>query len=485
MEARFCFPKFDGFYVIHDRDHVTGPLTVTMQLAMSHFRGINLTLRPVESYGTMVDKNTESYDGCIGSIQRNESDVTLPGSLTIPVPGPNLTHTVIDGFHKMAILSAYNKTSVSDSDNTHVMDMVFSFPIPLWILLLASYALMFALLVISLVQFAAKNSQKRHHRRVSVWGRERAERYAASRWVLRKKRNPASKSLVVVIACILKQNSSCGCCFVNNAPISIVYTMVTLTAFFSGYFLTSMINTEAVVVRPPITVKTYDEVIEYGRRPTWLNIFTDSSKFKEAAPGTKERRIWETAIAMGLEKSLIGSSVSSVIAHGVAVGNAEEVLLIRNKKYARIIQKAACSFQMTKDIMRTVSSLIRHDPSAMEELSGNIRNPLMRKETADLIDSSIQHTFEGGLSDESVRRFFDIASAFQLTDTEKHFTEIDECSCNVVTVPHAELTAVSLSHYYSLFDLFGLLSLIASVTFLIESLWKRIPKCVNRIHPES
>lgn len=102
MDVRFCMPM-SHLFVIENRDRVTGPLKVIIEVTLSHYRGMNMTLNRESSEGALVDNGSRKYNGCIGSIQRNESDVTLSGSLNIPLPGPNLTHTVVDGFNKMAI----------------------------------------------------------------------------------------------------------------------------------------------------------------------------------------------------------------------------------------------------------------------------------------------------------------------------------------------------------------------------------------------
>ena len=211
MEARLCIIMFDATFR-YKEFHGTGVLGVTINLLLEQMRGINYTVVREPGYGTMIDKETQQYGGCIGSMQKNESDFMLiVEMLTIPVVGPNLTHTVVDGFGRMGIVSAYNKTNIDDGSRTQVLDMVFSFSPGLWILLTFSIIVLFMLL----------------HAAIVVRGEGLYAKYASRMWTTRrilvsgKRKRRRSASGWIVLACILKQNSSCSSCDVNFGPISI------------------------------------------------------------------------------------------------------------------------------------------------------------------------------------------------------------------------------------------------------------------------
>ena len=205
METRFCVGIFEEV-LRYQEFYFTGIMAVTGNLLLDQLRGINYTVVREPVIGTMTDKDTQQYDGCIGSLQRNESDFMLTaGLLTVPVVGPNLTHTVVDGFERMGIVSAYNKTNVNDQSRTQVLDMVFSFSPGLWILLAFSIITLFMLL----------------HAATVLMGEVLHAKYASRLWTTRrvlvsgkqKRRRSASKSGWIVLACILKQHSSCSSCF--------------------------------------------------------------------------------------------------------------------------------------------------------------------------------------------------------------------------------------------------------------------------------
>src|SRR5437899_1404014 len=50
----------------------------------------NYSLVGEDGYGSEIDKHRHLFDGCIGSLQRNESDVAIINAI-LPIDGPNLT----------------------------------------------------------------------------------------------------------------------------------------------------------------------------------------------------------------------------------------------------------------------------------------------------------------------------------------------------------------------------------------------------------
>ena len=150
MAIRMCLPDLELAFKISG-SKLVGPFSKLGDLIIDRFHGLNYSLMATTT-GNMIDTDSMLYDGCIGSIQRNESDIMF-GFLAIPVMGPNLTHTVIDGSDKMAIFSAYKQVNESDSSAqsyTDVFDMVYAFSSGLWILLTFFMAVIYSLHVLFL-----------------------------------------------------------------------------------------------------------------------------------------------------------------------------------------------------------------------------------------------------------------------------------------------------------------------------------------------
>ena len=464
MEARLCILKFDAMYQYEDFK-ITGVLAATGNLMLEQLRGINYTVVHESAMGTMTDEKTQQYDGCIGSLQKNETDfIGTVGLLTVPVVGPNLTHTVVDGFEKMGILSAYNRANVTDGSRTQVLDMVFSFSRGLWILLAFSYMVLVLLLHAS----SDVRGDKRHTKYISrFWKRNRV--LLLEKHERQKSASHSSKSAWTVVACILKQHSSCSSCHVKFGPIRILYTLITLLSFFTGYYLMSMIKTDMLVVKPPITITTYDEVIESGRRPLWCTLLTEKSEFEHAATGSKEKRIWDIAVAKGLSESFVQSTMDSVFFHAFDFARLKEVVFFNRQMGSKFVPHAGCAYSRTKSILTSVNVLYRHDPSAAETLKGNIDNHLVSSQVSKKRNKRIQWTFEAGLLDITFNRFTDISFYVSLAEAERSFRSIDDCSSNVVTIPYPELGPVHFYHFLSLSILILIAFLFSFIIRLTEN----------------
>src|SRR5439155_25161436 len=130
-------------------------------------------------------------------------------------------------YDKAAIFAAYKETNLDTAIGTHVLDMVFAFSSSLWLLILFLVTLLSILLMATF----------------KIW-----EHFAALesgiKWM--KLTTPAHLQKVgeAVIACVLKQHSSSTVgthCF---KPIAWLYFLIVLTAFYTAFYLTSMIKTE-------------------------------------------------------------------------------------------------------------------------------------------------------------------------------------------------------------------------------------------------
>ena len=460
MEVRLCAPVFDELFKFTNNG-VVGPMAVLGRLILHQLQGLNYSVIRETSIGVLTDHETQTYDGCIGSMQKNRSDIIPPlGLLTIPVMGPNMTHTVVDGFDRMGIISAYYRTNTSHTSPTHVLDMVLAFSPSLWILIGFAYAILLMLLTAAMrtnvmKEFDSENTVTAAGETWITAARKREKK----RFAKQKGKRCMSQSGLNVVACILKQNSSCSACLVDFAPISIVYTMMTLLSFFAAYFLTSMIKTDMVVVKPPITVTNYDEILSSGRRPIWFNSLTDKAEFRNAAKGSKEAQIWERAVSMGINKSVVANNVDEYILHATQIASQHEVALATVKLFWASLSRTSCAFSRTRDFMGKVNCLYRHDASAKGSLRGNLQNHLLSGRVSTRINKRIQWSFEGSLSEVTLGRLDDVMADMN-SNAHQYFSSIERCASNVVTIPHPVSEPVKPYHYVSLLALSAFLFLV-------------------------
>jgi hypothetical protein len=435
MSVRLCIPKIEKMLTLHADGRAEGTMAEAGRLVLQRLRGLNITIISEPSMGIVVDHQRIQYDGCFGSIQKNHSDMTY-GMVIVPMRGPNLTQTVVDGFEKMAILSTYKVADLEDASRTQVMDMFYALSPGVWSLLTAYYVCLFCMLAAS-VHTCCSGMRKQ-------------------KWRL---------SRTAIMASMLKQYSACDFPQAANG-IRMLFTSVVLLSFYAGYYLTSMIKTEMVVVNLPVTVQTYQDLIDQGKRPIWMRVLNDWNDMKDAPAGDIQRKVWELAVRKGIPGSLIAPDMESLASHMHAIAKGDSVWLLKFRVFEHGIQKAACSFGA--QAMPSRIMLVTHDPDAPEFLSGNVENPLLPTHISQLVNKRIKWSFESSLMDAAGDRY-DVKAIFPIDlEADKHASTIVECASNIITTPYPEMTAVVGHHFLSLAILCLCLILIAMIFLIFE-----------------
>ena len=223
-----------------------------------------------------------------------------------------------------------------------------------------------------------------------------------------------------------------------------------------------------VVVQPPITVTTYDEIIKSGRRPAWISILTEKSEFEHAAIGSKEKRIWDIAVSKGINDSFLQPTVGSIFTHATDTSRLKEVVFLYQQLGQKLVPYTGCAYSKTKNYMTHTNVLYRHDPSAAETLRGNIDNHLVSNQVSKMRNKRIRWTFEAGLLEVTFNRFVDLSMFLQSDEADKHFRSIDECSSNVVMIPYPEPRRLTSFHFLSLFIMSSIMLVLSFTIRVLE-----------------
>lgn len=137
---------------------VTGPFGLAYQAA-STMLGLraNVTLLKSDKAGDF-DFVTKAFDGCLGHLQRNESDLMLP-MVELPIPAPGLEQGYVITASSTTMVSAYSTWTASSL--TDVMDAFKGLSRAVWSLSLAMIFVL-CLLLCSNVIVGSKRRYKRH-----------------------------------------------------------------------------------------------------------------------------------------------------------------------------------------------------------------------------------------------------------------------------------------------------------------------------------
>jgi hypothetical protein len=455
MSVSVCTPKFDAFHKVStqgDEVIISGTFAPLWQVFYESIRGLNATIIQGTAVGSVIDIKTAAYSGCMGAMQQNETDI-----LFSPITGitfaPNISITVIDGYDVVGIASAYLRSnSMRDSSYTHVIDLIFGFQYDLWILTFFTATILMMFMSVSLM-FRRYEHRVRH-------------KFRAIKVLRLRLRCHISQSADAFLALTFRQSTKTFDRH-KTATHRILFFLMDLFLFYCIFYLTSMIKTDMVIIKPPVLIQSYQDILDTGVRPLWLAIANDMKEFANAKPGSLEHKIWQRANSMGINDSLIKSSMDDFIQHAMQVAARKEVLFMQRLIGEKITTHDACAFSRTKGIMTDVNGLYRTDPGAKEKMNAQIANHLfVKSDASDHVNHRNQLIFEADLISAS-RRFFDFNSILQSDNLDQNYRSIMECCSDTVMIPSPEWQPVSLIHYSSLL-LLTLVCIIASLFVIIR-----------------
>jgi hypothetical protein len=397
---------------------------------------LNITWVKEYSMGSLVNPETLEHDGCIGSIQRNESDTSVNLGWN-RYYGSNVTTWTSYFSDKTQIGTMYSTEQIGNH-STHVMDFLEGYSQTHWIMTLSLLLALCSLLHFNLKKIASNRN------------------------------SPFCKTIDFLTACTLNQHSHCGNIDMNRTT-NCLYTFMTLLTFFTAYFLTSMIKTEMVALDPPPTIDSYQEILDKDIIPLWLEEFSEHDSFKFADKGSIERRIWDRAVERGLHNSLysikqltgenplILLSVLKLITEQKAVGLGRTLV-------TRIMGTNCCSLSRRSNIFMQFFAYFHPDERATEVLRVMPGSTLTRDHVRRRVAAGVQRKIE---SRRYVNYLYKTLSYYLFSNKGK-VSEIDRCHNNIIQIPESHIDAVKLSHYRDLISIVTVLFAVALVILLYE-----------------
>ena len=445
---RLCYTHIEGFLMFDpDIGEFTGVMGPLVNPFIEYVRGIGIVPVPEQVYGTLVDKEKRLYDGCIGSLQRNESDW---GIVQVPMPvfGDNITQGPPLGFEKMSILSGYNPNAIRSKAQIDVMSATNPFSSDVWILIAAQQLLFFVLLV-TLSYLCTRIAQQMRSQKGSTTG------YSPmmGKWMTRSVWNIVSKSLKQFSLYSMRRSASF---------IRIFLLTLTLFNFWIHCFMCSMIKTELTVVEPPVTIETYADILTRNITPMWIGCLGDKDLFRYSPLDSIERELWNKAVAMA------GDHMENVVLEVGPMGYRyvnmvlnQEAALITGRMTLDSLRKNTCASQMNFLTRATV------DKASVEYVRVTVARSAFEPELMRYLYRKVIKMFESGIVDESAKRtgFFFRAPSFEL---------MRRCMSDRVITKEASFDPPKLTHYVPLCTKSLAFMLASLVILMMESLGKKL-----------
>lgn len=160
MSVRLCVAIFPRIFEVSPEGKFSGFFFPLFDTFTSSIRKIgNISFTTADKLGDM-DPKTELFDGCLGQMQRNESDIHFP-PIKIPHMASGLQYGYVGSSSKVMIGTVYNSNLTNS--NTGVMDAFFSFSAGTWLHVFAIIALL-ALLILSVYALNLMTAVMRRHK---------------------------------------------------------------------------------------------------------------------------------------------------------------------------------------------------------------------------------------------------------------------------------------------------------------------------------
>ena len=446
---RMCMPTMHPIaYTSHG--HVEGYFADEFESYINQFRLMftNATVVQSDKIGDLIDPHERTFDGCLGQLQANQSDIELM-FVHFPILAPNLSHSIPLHSSKIVIASVYSK-NVSDS-RTNVMQAFFAFDWQLWLLLIAFSALLCAcltlLLLVDVLQWLQRAKPTAAVLRPSLLSiLHRSVKRSVKVWTGNAVRQYASFTMPQRI------HVSSG---------HLLHVSFLLFSFYVLFFFSAMIKTDMVVPKMPDLISSYDDILSRDEvKPMFAKQLSDKLEFQEALLESKEHLIWKKVLK--IEREFGEDSCLFTIGPGL-LDVTEEIIAHRAvmlvPSYPMPPSVANMCAMMQRANRPDVVSWINDGNAEREHLTGLMHSSFLRTSWQRILRRFFQLAFQADLISQLIK-----ATGYMVfKDTGSQSQR--ECESGRLIQTHADLQRVPIRHYAILFWL--LLLMFAAVTLLI------------------
>lgn len=445
---RLCYAPIPLIFDLDEQAGLSTELAARyVNCFFSKMRGFNRTFVRKNNFGD--NKGGETYDGCIGSFQKNESDVGMLMT-DLPVLGPNLTQGEVVGDDEAHILSFYNMLFMPNP--TDVMDAFHGFTGRTWAAIVCMVVLFWIMMSLTMhVKESGKKKKKIKNEK------NRNTKFPRKRLV-----SSLRRCFTLTWTNLLMQASSSG--FNENISrknFNFIFLLMILFVFMIRQYFSALIGTEMVVQEKPPTIQSYSDILQRNVRVVFLKQFNDHWEFERADKGSQAGKIWEQASRH--KKGSFFEFDTEALRLLVAEGFTQSLVFVTGKVYGRAFMTNFCSFAHMNSI--DYAMLYRKDAEAKQRLRGMVINSwFYNSKNVNIFLKRMKWNFEAAIETNALSKI-----EFSMFPDERRGSDpIRKCVANMVQVPDSQVRAPDLFHYkYLLYSVLALL-VAASIVFSME-----------------
>lgn len=443
---------------VGDRGKLSGFYSAAAQEAfniMTHGTNVSIIFSKNHGFGVRQG-NSDRFDGCIGRLQRNDSDALWTFS-QYPLALPNVTEGYIFAESGVTFLSLYYDKEQMDQKLTQSFE---SFHQEVWLCIVLSLAIVWLLLrksghlyskMMQLVHSATDHSLK----------------------LVKRRRYREMKGCTLLYK-VLTHFSRLDSIEVTSFSSRLIFTLLSFMSLVIIHYFSTSIKTEMVVIPFPEVYRTYDDIKRADALPLFFSGLNTESLFVDADPGTPEHSLWKYVRAKNVSlASLIARSGSwddfykntdplferrlvmfldSLIAHIVKrtmcqsqAKNQETIF-----KYIGNGQKVKMRFALR--VPRSLPAyrvLVMRDPASRRALLGALFSSHMAPRVYKRTKKRVSSILQAGLFIIMYKRVFETESLVQIVGPDErsrlHF--FDECMSETIVKKEPEYSPLKFAQF--------------------------------------
>ena len=481
FELRVCHPFNFPFLIDYDGSNINGgygPLARDLVNDMERSTNVTFVIRSKnDGLGELVNSSTGDFDGCIGRIQRNESDF-IPRLVDYPFPALRIVQGLLAGDAVTQFFSFYKPRTKEDIQSVEITTHFNSFNLDTWLLCLFTIALGYSGLAIR-VRFI-RIMQSLFYRKSGLIASPPTR-------TLKRSRHWLYEILVHMTArgCISSARDACK---------RIIFLSLSIFSLLVVFYFSVSIKTELVMVRPPITYRSYQDLLQHNVSIVFLRGMGLHWTFKSAAEGSIEKKLWDTSLARYSRYGVLIEVDRDDFKRQLPLILAGRLVGITDSVFSPILIKEMCSFMMNQPKISAIKSmvgsielqayslfpLLSQDEHAYVSPKSWILNQHLNETLLRRIIKFLQESLERGMVAKMFRRINEIKISDSLLNAPPSNADIGlvhDCNNNVIYQPQIALPAVDVNHFSSFIRLILILLSGAGLVLVIEIILSR---CLTR-----
>lgn len=266
--------------------------------------------------------NNDSYDGCIGQLQRGEADLMVTG-MDYPVDVTNVTQGLLMVEEKTAFVGVFPRPEANRTADFLRSVYAFDFSV---------YLMIFSFLIMCTVLLEMRNRMIVYFLRPIIKVYKKGSTTRSSGHLLQLRIIFRRKKLDKIGFLNVLRHYCCSYFIEADSSFVAVTTLVlSIFSFIIFAHFNSLLNTDLVVPSKVIMYTSYDDIMEANKMPFFINYTSYYTDLKYAKEGSKGKLFWNWAVDKFGEKNILLGLNSDSYSKFIDIAKGEVILFSGEK----------------------------------------------------------------------------------------------------------------------------------------------------------